>query len=172
MKPLTVVIAVAAATVFVAGCDQAPIVTDPQVQPPNPAFQAIVSKTNEQDVPWTDEHDNPCNGDHVVITGSTHYNFTFVFNNDGTYHLYTRANSKGSGIGLPSLGTYRVDENFYYSEQNPSGEQFTVSSVEQLLIFAPKSADNYIRHTSLKIGANANGVPTATRDTAWSKCVG
>src|SRR6266540_6268218 len=172
MRHSTVVLGVAAVALQLTACDRGQDIAGPQLRAPTqPAFEAIVSKTNEQDVPWTDEHDNPCNGDHVIITGSTHYLFNFVFNDDGTYHLYTRANSTGTGVGT-SLGTYKVSENFYYTEQNPSGQQFTVSSEEQLLIMAPKPEDNYIRHTSLKIGTNANGVPTASRDTAWSKCVG
>jgi hypothetical protein len=173
MKPLTAAVALAGAALLVSACDRPSNIAGPErTAAGQPTFSAIVSKTNEQDVPWVDEHENPCNGDDVVITGTTHYLFNFVFNDDGTYHLYTRANSKGSGIGYPSLGTYKVSENFYYTEQNPSGEQFTVSSVEQLLVYAPEAEDNYIRHTSVKIGTNANGVPTATRDTAWSKCVG
>jgi hypothetical protein len=173
MRHSTVVLGVATVALQLTACDRGQDIAGPAMRSPTqPAFQAIVSRTNEQDAPWTDEHGNPCNGDSVVITGTTHYLFNFAFNDDGTYHLYTRANSKGTGIGYPSLGTYKVSEDFYYTEQNPSGEQFTTSSVEQLLIFAPKPEDNYIRHTQTKITAGANGVPTATRDTAWSKCVG
>jgi hypothetical protein len=173
MKPRTAAVALASAALSVFACDRATNIAGPQLSPAGqPAFSAIVSKTNEQDVAWADEHENPCNGDNVIIQGTTHYLFNFVFDDTGGYHLYTRANSKGTGTGVPSLGTYKVSEQFYYKEQNPEGEQFTVSSVEQLLILAPRSEDNYIRETRVKVTANANGVPTATQDTVVTRCVG
>jgi hypothetical protein len=173
MRRQTLVFTGVAAALLIAACDKAPSITGPQNGlAAQPAFDAIVSKTNEQDVPWADEETNPCNGDKVTIQGSTHYLFTFVFDDTGGYHLYTRSNSKGTGVGSPSLGTYKASEQFYYSEQNPEGPQFTVSSEEQMVIMAPKSEDNYIRHTSVKVTNNANGLPTATKDTVWTKCVG
>lgn len=154
-------------------CDQGPSIAGPSMQPATqPANQAIVSKTNEQDVPWAQEEENPCTGDLVTMQGTTHYLFNVVANENGGYHLYTRSNSKGTGLGAPSGYTYKVSEEFAYSEQNPQGEQFTLHQVERLLILAPKSVDNYIRHMVFKLTVNANGVPTASFERAFTECRG
>jgi hypothetical protein len=157
---------------FMVACERAPELTAPTRAPAKPSSQAIISQTNEKDVPWAIEEQNPCNGDNVVTEGSTHFLMHFGFNDDGTYHIDELSSSKGTGIGVPSLGTYKVSEQFNYSEQNPSGDQFVVRQEERLLILAPKSADNYIRHMIFKFSADQNGVPTVDFESSFTKCVG
>lgn len=173
MRRQTIVFAGAAAALLIAACDKAPSITGPQNGPAaQPAFDATVSKTNEQDVPWAVVEQNPCNGDEVTAQGSTHYLFDFVFDDTGGYHIYTRVNSRGTGIGVPSTYTYKVSDLFTYSEQNPEGPQFTISQEQQVLMLAPKSADNYIRHMVFKLTNNANGLPTADFERSWTECRG
>lgn len=173
MRRQTLVFTGAAAALLISACDKGPSITGPQNgSAGQPAFSAIVSKTNEQDVPWADVEQNPCNNDMVTIQGSTHFLFDFVFDDNGGYHISTRSNSRGTGVGFPSTQTYKVKKEFTYSEQNPEGEQFTIRQEERLLILAPKSVDNYIRHMVFKLTLNANGVPTASFERSYTKCAG
>ena len=168
----TALVAGAGMALFMVACDRASDPTAPTRGVARPASQAIISQTNEQDVPWAFEEQNPCNGDNVIISGSTHFLMHFGFNDDGTYHIDELASSKGTGIGVPSLGTYKVDESFNYSEQNPSGDQFVVRQEERLLILAPKWRDNYIRHMIFKFSAQPGGVPTVDFERSTTSCVG
>jgi hypothetical protein len=173
MRRQTVVLTGAAAALLIAACDKAPGIAGPQNGgAAQPAFDAFVSKTNEQDVLWAIEEDNPCNDDMVTTQGSTHVFFGVVANENGGYHLSMTFNSKGTGTGLPSGFTYKVSEEFTYSDQNPDGEQFTISQEQQVLILGPRQVDNYIRHMRFKLTTNANGVPTAFADSTWTKCTG
>jgi hypothetical protein len=173
MRPCTVAIALAAAALQITACDRAPNIAGPAMRAPaSPAYDAIVSKTNEQDIPWEQVEENPCNGDMVTIAGTSHFLMNFVFDDTGGYHLYTRRNAKGTGVGVPSLGTYKADETFVYYEQNPEGDQFTISQEDHLLILAPKKEDNYVRHMVFKLTQPAGGVPTASFERSWTKCVG
>ena len=172
MKCRFVVSALVLASVSMVACDRAPTITSPPGNSLSPLFDTFHDTSNSMDVPWNDEEQNPCNGDIVSISGVSHFLFITTENTvGGTYHLSTRRNSDGTGVGFPSLGTYNVMEEFSYMEQDaiPSS---TIRQVDDLTILAPKSADNYIKHQVMKITINGNGVPTVSRDSTWTKCVG
>lgn len=40
------------------------------------------------------------------------------------------------------------------------------------MVLAPKKADNYIMHLVFKYTVNAGGVPTASFERTYTKCVG
>jgi hypothetical protein len=157
---------------FMVACDRTSDVTAPGRASGNPSQQAIVSRTNEQDVPWADVEQNPCTGDMVTIQGTTHFIFNTSFDGNTGYHLNTQSKSKGTGTGAPSLYTYKVSEDFMYHENNPEGPQFEQTQVEHLLILGPKSVDNYIKHMEFKMVGNGNGEIVVSRDRTWTKCVG
>jgi hypothetical protein len=167
------IVVVGAALALVMACDQGTSIAGPKMQPAvQPAFDATVSKTNEQDVLWAVEEENPCNGDMVTAQGSTHYVFGFLFDDTGGSHISTRVNSKGSGIGLPSGSSYRVSDESTYSEQNPEGDQFTIRQERMVRMLGDRQVDNYTRHMVFKLTQNANGVPTASFERSWTKCDG
>jgi hypothetical protein len=157
---------------FVVGCERMNDVTAPASALAKPASAAIVDQTNERDVPWAIEEQNPCSGDMVTTTGLTHFLIHSSFDGNTGYHLDTRTNSKGTGVGIPSLGTYKVSEQFSYSEENPEGPQFVIRQEERLIILAPKSTDNYIRHMIFKMSADQNGIPQVDFESSFTKCVG
>jgi len=173
MRPHTVLFAGAVASVIMSACDRAPNIAGPQtLSAERPRAEAIISRTNEQDVPWADVEQNPCTGDWVTITGSTHFLYNTSFDGNTGYHLDTRSNSKGTGTGAPSLYTYKVSEQFMYHENNPEGPQFEQTQVEDLLILGPRSVDNYIKHMEFKLVGTPAGDVTASRDRSWTKCAG
>jgi hypothetical protein len=173
MRRQTLVFTGAAAVLLIAACDKAPGIAGPQNEvATQPGFDALVSKTNEQDIPWAIEEENPCNHDIVTTSGSIHVLFGVVANENGGYHLSMRFNSKGTGIGLPSGFTYKVSDEFTYSEQNPEGDQFTIRQEQQVLILGPRQVDNYVRHMVFKVTNNANGAPAADFVQSWTHCVG
>ena len=172
MRRSSALVAGAGMALFMVACERTSDVTAPGRALAKPASAAIVDQTNERDVPWTVEEQNPCSGDNVIITGSTHFVMHFMFDGNLGYHIDTRSSSKGTGIGVPSFGTYKVDETISYSEQNPEGDQFVVRQEERLLILAPKKADNYIRHMIFKFSSDPSGAPTVDFERSYTKCVG
>ena len=174
MRQHTVLFAGAAAALLMAACDRAPNIAGPQsISPAHPSFDAIHNTTNEMDVPWPPHEDqNPCTGDLVTITGSTHFLFVTTSDGSGGFHVDTRANSFGTGVGFPSLYTYNVKDQTQYSSQSTSGGGATITQEQDVMILGPRSVDNYLRHLVFKLTINANGVPTASFENSSTKCVG
>jgi hypothetical protein len=173
MKYLSIVFAASAATLLIVGCDRASNIAGPQRSPTSrPVSDAIIQRTNEQDVPWSDVEQDPCTGDWVTIQGSTHFLYNTSFDGNTGYHLYTRSNHTGTGTGAPSGYIYKVMDEFFYHENNPTGPQFEQTQGDDLHILGPKSVDNYIKHMEFKLVMNGVGNVTASRDRSWTKCVG
>ena len=167
MKSKTLLIAGAATALMAIACDKGTSITSPDLATTQPKF-AIVT----QDFPWSRDEPNPCNGDVVSTTGSSHIVFGSTLDNSGGTHLTFSISSRGSGVGAPSLMPYTINDQTSESDQDPDGPQVTDHFEERLLVSAPKSALNYIRHTVFKITVNADGVPTALFDNTWTKCAG
>src|SRR6266480_2393452 len=127
MKNSSVMLAAAAAALLFGGCDRAPGIAGPESDSATrPSFDAIHNTTNEMDLFWGDEEQDPCTGpattgDMVTIQGSTHFLFVTTFDDNGGFHVYTRANSRGTGMGVPSLLTYSVKEDTKETMQSNSG---------------------------------------------------
>lgn len=171
MKHLSLVCAATTAALLMVGCDRAP--TGPQSNSlSRPSFDAIHDTSNEMDVPWGDEEDNPCTGDHVVISGVTHFLFVTTFDDNGGFHVYTRANSSGTGLGYPSLFTYTVKNDTKETLQSLSGGSGGFSQEMDLQILGPRSVDNYLKHMVFKLQMTPAGTPTASFDNSYEKCVG
>src|SRR5690349_3446628 len=88
------------------GCDASEINGPSKV--PTTSNAALVQRTNEQDVPWVDEEENPCTGDGVTINGTSHWTFGTTIDESGGFHLSSRVTSKGTGLGAPSGYQYTV----------------------------------------------------------------
>lgn len=170
MRHHTAFAAAAGMALLMTACDRAPEIAGPE-RAAKPALDALHQTTNEQDIPWADEEQNPCNGDMVTISGVTHFLFVTTLDDGGGYHLSSRTNSTGTGVGTPSLFTYKVKDDFAYSEQT-SVPGTTIRQEMDLLILAPRSIDNYIKHMIFKLTINALGIPTASFDNTTTKCVG
>jgi hypothetical protein len=171
-------IAGAAVALMAVACDNATSITGPDAPT---ALRADVLRDHEvtQDFPWTSPEENPCNGDAVAVTGSTHIVFTSMFNSTGgsfddgaNLHWSVNMSSRGSGVGAPSLINYTVSEQTTDSQQDPEGDQSTQLLEERLLVKASNPRMNYLRHTLFKLTINANGVPTAWFDRSFNKCDG
>lgn len=173
MKHLSVVYAATTiAAVLMVGCDRAPNIAGPQGNSlSRPTFDAFHNTTNEMDVPWADEEDDPCTGDHVTINGTTHFLFVTTFDNSGGAHLVTNDWSSGTGLGVPSLYTYKVKYDLLYNSQSipPGG---IVHQHMDLMILGPGSVDNYIKHMDFMVKLDTNGIPTAQMENSFEKCVG
>jgi hypothetical protein len=160
-----------AAVLTAIACDKAANITGPDAPI---ALRADVLREHEvvQDFPWPAEERNPCNGDLVTVTGSTHVVFSSMVDNSNGLHWSVHFSSRGTGVGAPSLLNYTVSEQTTDSQQDPEGEQSTQLLEERLLVKTSKPALNYLRHTVFKLTINANGVPTAFFDRSFNKCGG
>ena len=172
MKRLLVVSAATAAALLMVGCDRAQNIAGPQNNPPtSPAFDALHQTTNTLDMPWNTVEPDPCTNDMVTVSGVSHFLLVTTDDGSGGYHLSSRVNSTGSGLGAPSGFTYSVKDNFSYMEQDMTPGT-TARQVDDAYILGPRSVDNYIRHMVFKMTINALGVPTVTFDNTSTKCVG
>jgi hypothetical protein len=172
MKHLSVVSVATAATLLMVGCDRAQNIAGPQSNaPPSPSFDALHQTSNTMDIPWDSEEADPCTGDMVTISGVTHFLFVTTDDGSGGFHLSSRVNSTGTGLGAPSGFTYNVKDDFSYMEQDMTPGT-TARQVDDAYVLGPRSVDNYIRHMVFKLTINALGVPTVTFDNSSTKCVG
>ena len=174
MKPLTLVGALAGAALFMAACDRATSIAGPQLSPPShPASEVIHSKTNEMDVPWAPDLIQNCDGDPLVVTGTTHVIMTETTDSNGGFHRSWRFISKGTGTAPPSVvAEYKIDEQTS-DDQNVQFPQGTYTNEQRLLVLAPAGEDNFIYHRITKFTFPANGgMPTASFDRSYVKCVG
>jgi hypothetical protein len=174
MMRLSVVSAATIAALLMVGCDRAPNIAGPENNSPSrPTFALGHDTSNEMDVPWpVHEEQNPCTGDMVTITGSTHYLFVTTFDDNGGFHVYTRANSTGTGFGFPSGFTYTVKDEFKDTMQSLSGGAGGFSDEMDVTVLGPRSVDNYIRHMVFKLQMTPAGTPTASFENSYNKCVG
>ena len=171
MKHLSVVSAAAAALLLV-GCDRAPNIVGPQSNSPSsPSFDALHNTTNTMDIPWNTVEPDPCTDDMVTVSGVSHFLLITTDDGSGGFHLSSRVNSTGTGLGAPSGFTYSVKDDFSYMEQDAIPGT-TVRQVDDAMILGPRSIDNYIRHMVFKITINGQGVPTVLFDNTSTKCVG
>jgi len=172
MKHLLVVSAATVAAVLMVGCERAPSIAGPQSNSlSRPSADVFHNTTNTMDFPWADEEDDPCTGDHVTITGTTHFLFVTTDDGSGGFHVVTNDWSSGTGLGAPSLFTYKVKYELLYNSQSvpPGG---IIHQHMDLMILGPGSVDNYIKHMDFSVRLDPNGVPTATMDNSFEKCVG
>jgi hypothetical protein len=160
-----------ALTISLAACDKATTISDPGVVARQPSADALVSQTNERDVPWSDVHQNPCTGDMVTVTGTAHIIFHSVLDDSGGGHISTDTDVRGTGLGFPSGMTYTVKDWFTDSQQT-NGSQFSWRDERDLMVMGARSVDNYIMHFVFKYTQNANGVPTVVFDRPTERCVG
>ena len=172
MVRLALVSATTVAAVLIVGCDRAPSIAGPQSNSlSRPSLDAVHNTTNSMDVPWADEEDDPCTGDHVIINGTTHFLFVTTTNENGNAHVMTNDWSDGTGLGVPSLYTYKVMYDLLSDSQSiPPGGIF--HQHVDLKILGPRYIDNYIQSMDFMVKLDANGIPTVTRESSSTKCVG
>jgi len=151
-------------------CDQAPTISGP-AGGTAPRADALVSQTNEKDVPWDEVQQNPCTGDMVTITGNAHIIFHNVLDGSGGGHISTDTDIRGTGFGFPSGYTYTAKDWFTDSQQTNNSE-FTWRDERDVMILGPRSVDNYIMHFVFKYTQNASGVPTVVMEKPTTRCVG
>lgn len=171
MKHLSLVSATTCVAVLMVGCDRAPSIAGPQrISSAHPAFEDIVNRTDERDVPWADSEQDPCTGDMVSITGLTHFKFYTEFEENGDFKLKTEANSKGNGVGAPSMFMYKVKDETSYNEQDHVAKGSTIEQKMKIEIDGPRHVDDYEHEMSFKIHLDATGVPTAEMDKTKTEC--
>lgn len=172
MRHVSVVLAGAVAALSIVACDRAPEIAGPQNNSiSHPSYDALHNTTNELDVPWADVEQDPCTGDMVTISGVSHFLLVTTDDGSGGFHLSSTVNSTGTGLGFPSTFVYNVKDDFSYSSQSTTAGA-TILQEEDIMILGPRSIDNYIHHAIFKLTIDANGVPTASFDRSYTKCVG
>jgi hypothetical protein len=168
---LSAMVCLAAAASLIGGCDSAPNILSPDLASTQPNFVTLVDQTNEQDVPWVPVPEpNPCNGDEIVINGTSHFVFHTVLESSGGLHLSSHVGSKGEGLGT-SGKQYIITEQFSYMEQN-SIPTATVLQEQTVVVRGPTPLDSYTRHMVFKLTFTPTGMPMANFERAFVQCHG
>ena len=129
---------------------------------------AIVFHTNERDVAYNTVEPNPCNGDLITVTGTSHFVIQTGFDNLGGLHYAANVVTKGQGVGLK---TYKINEHFHYVDQDPSPQDgFVIRQKGTLKVDGPQTADDYYRVITFKTTVNSQGVPTAEVENTEVRC--
>jgi hypothetical protein len=136
------------------------------------ASDALTSQTNEQDVPWTWEGTNPCNGEFVAIEGTSHFIMHVTLNTGGLtpgFHLDNHVVSKGHGFDAALIKEYSgmSDETESFQVPDPTAVELFESKLQ---LRGPERGDDYFIHNVFKLTVNANGVPTAQFDKTKTRC--
>ena len=172
MQPKAVGFALVALALL-AGCDAPQKAAGPSVNPTELEVhkEAIVYHTNERDVPFNMTLSNPCNGDVLNVSGSSHFVIQTAFDSNGGFHYNSNTVTKGSGVGTPSGVAYVINEHFKFMEQVPGDVSgYVIHQQDNWLVNAPKSENDFTLMQGFKITVNNNGEPTATSENNSVKC--
>jgi hypothetical protein len=126
---------------------------------------------NEQDFPYADTQQNPCNGEWVAIEGTAHAIMHTLFDTGGGFHVTADMYYKGTGLGLSSGIVYKIVDNTSEMSQSPDPTG-VIRFEKQVVAVAPQQIDNFVIHVTAKLTVNANFVPTASFDHMTTKCTG
>ncbi|HVD61574.1 MAG TPA: hypothetical protein VNC11_11945 [Gemmatimonadaceae bacterium] len=169
MKPNVVAYPIAA-LLLMSACNASDSIAAKQMTVPtalNP--EAINYITNERDVLWTTRHYNPCNGDSVDITASSHWIIFTGFDNAGGFHYSANVVAKGNGAS-PSKA-YKINEQFRYVEQDiANSDGYVIRQRGTLKVDGPGTADDFYEVVVFKTTVTNNGVPTAYLETTSAQC--
>jgi hypothetical protein len=158
-------------TLFLAACVDA---TAPALE--GKGMNVPRSATNDldlnQSVPSALGTYNPCNGDAVALTGTTHVLVHSTEARTGNFHFYIDVGSSYSGMGLPSSVKYQgtaVDRQDFIT----NGPFPVVASLyNEVTLRSATSEANYTLRLHFKITINSGGLPTAEIDDFTTKCGG
>lgn len=122
---------------------------------------AINYNTNERDVYWSTGDKNPCNGDSVVITGSSHFVIHVGFDNLGGLHYSSNVVSRGDGVGIPSGKAYTIFDQEKFSDQAPANpDNFVIIDRQYMRVSGPTRADDYTTIFMDRVTVDHDGNPT------------
>lgn len=174
MKPNAIVCAVTA-VILMTACDaSAPTDTKSIVVPTgiHPAPEAIMYVTNTRDVAWDAVHINPCTGEQVTVTATSHWVIMTGFDSKGGFHYTANIVAKGTGFGTVDPNrVYKINEQFRYVEQDPANVLgFVIYQDGSLLINGPGTADDFYERVRFKTVVDSNGNPTASLETTSASC--
>lgn len=131
--------------------------------------EAINYITNERDVSWTSRHLNPCNGDSVDITATSHWIIMTGLDNAGGMHYSANIIAKGNGASPSKL--YKINEQFRYVAQDPANsEGYVIRQRGTLKVDGPGTADDFYEVVNFKTTVTNTGVPTASLETTSAQC--
>ena len=169
MKPKMAIATVL--TAALAACSATDDVTAPMAPSSKPTTAALVDQSTTQDFPYSWTGPNPCNGDVLTLTGTSHIITHATLNGNGA-HIDEHFMSDGTGQGAPpSFKEYSGSADDRYQSN-----MLTITTVlnedHRMLVRGPTRADDFFFHTVYHITVNANGVPTATVDKYDARCKG
>ena len=173
MQPKAVGLVLVAVTLL-AGCDAPVKVAGSSINPTGLGIHpdAIVYLTNNRDVPFDITLSNPCNGDVLNVTGSSHFVIQTAFDSNAKFHYISNTVTQGTGVGVPSGVSYVINEHFKYMEQVPGdvASALVIHQSDDWLVNAPKTENDFTLSQGFKITVDANGNPTATTENNSVRC--
>jgi hypothetical protein len=137
------------------------------------AFGQATTTTTNENIPFTSNMLNPCNGDSVTFSGTLHIVNTLTIDGSGGTHLKTHTNYQDvTGTGAPSGITYRVGTVSNEIINDSDGPQSNVTSISTVKLISPGPALNTFLRIVLHITINANGQTTSTVQEVSAECRG
>jgi hypothetical protein len=156
---------------FLVACHDAtaPAIDGKQLHSPRSAANGL---DLNQSVPSALATVNPCNGDAVALTGTTHVLVHSTEARNGNLHFYTDVGSSYSGLGVPSAVKYTgtaVDR----TDFTTNGPYPVVEGIyNEVTLRSATSVANYTLRLHFKITINSAGLPTAEVDDFTTRCGG
>ena len=173
MKSTSALAALLAAA-SLAACDSASRISEPEQTPVAPSAAprraALVDQTNEQNFPYTWEGVNPCNGDPLVLKGTSHVIMHSSFDATGGLHLNSHFISEGTGVGV-SMKEYQGRADDRYANQVPLPSA-VVQESHRMRVTGPQRTDDFFVHFVFHITFNGKGMPTAEFTKVETRCNG
>lgn len=141
------------------------------VSPVSANPQASVINTNTE-VPIEFFSANPCTGDTISITGTSHVVFHNTTTPSGNNNTKTEINFALQGVGSPSGNRYVVNETVTGTTESTSNGTFVFNSVSHLNVISQGSAPNLKVRTEIHATFNSNGELTSSRFDFTVECQG
>lgn len=105
-------------------------------------------------IPGTGALQNPCTAEEVEVTGTSTVTLSTSVMPDGDTKISVGVVTKGTGIGLTSLGSYAFSESQQFVVRTPIiGPSFDSTFADKLSLKGAKSIDNWVvrAHFRLKV---------------------
>jgi hypothetical protein len=141
------------------------------VSPVSANPQATVINTNTE-VPIEFFSANPCTGDNISITGTSHVVFHNTTTPSGNTDTKTEISFSLQGVGSPSGNHYVVNETVTGTTESTTNGAFVFNSVSHLNVISQGSTDNLKVRTEIHATFNSNGELTSSRFVFTIECQG
>jgi hypothetical protein len=133
----------------------------------------VVAQTTHFTVPFDFPEDNPCNGEPVMITGTSDMSSNTNVDSDGGIHVTVHFVTKGEGFGVTTGARYLFSQEQSLIHNMSGSSQADISTdVLNQILNANGPTPNFLLKMTAHFTINGQGVPKPPVLNSFTKCAG